>query len=208
MSIPTKILGFKFKSVSAGGHHTVALDFDSNAWSFGQNRFGQLGLGDMRERLRPTIIPSGAFGLPNLRCKAIVAGRAHTVALDFNGDVWINFPCGKNPIVVVRTFGNNESGQLGLGDIRDRSIPTKIPFDRFGLTDIKVKAIFAGFDKTMVTDFNGDIYVFGYNRNGQLGVGDRKNKLIPTKIPNFKAKYIAVGGTHTMALSDYDFLQK
>jgi alpha-tubulin suppressor-like RCC1 family protein len=94
---------------------------------------------------------------------------------------------------------------LGLGDTRDRSIPTKIPFDRFGLPDIKVKLIFAGLSQTMVTDFNGDVYVFGYNQYGQLGVGDRTNKLIPTKIPNFKAKYIALGELHTVALSDYDF---
>jgi alpha-tubulin suppressor-like RCC1 family protein len=189
--IPTKIINFKFKSVSAGYQHTVALDFDDNAWSFGQNKFGQLGLGDIHDRLRPTLIPSSEFDLPNFKFKAIVAGGTHTVALDFNGDVW--------------TFGGNEHGQLGLGDTRERTIPTKIPFDRFGMPNIKVKAIFAGFDQTMVINFNDDVYAFGHNWYYQLGLEDRGDKLIPTKIPNFKAKYIALGGLHTLALSDYDF---
>jgi alpha-tubulin suppressor-like RCC1 family protein len=88
MLIPTKILGFKFKAISAGSDHTVALDFDNNAWTFCSNRWGQLGLGDNINRLTPTIIHSRAFGSPNF--KLIASGFGHTVSLDFNNDVWIN----------------------------------------------------------------------------------------------------------------------
>jgi alpha-tubulin suppressor-like RCC1 family protein len=69
--------------VSAGAHHTVALDFDNNACVWGCNSYGQLGFGDRLDRLTPTVLPNFIF-------KEIVAGERHTVALDFDDDVWIN----------------------------------------------------------------------------------------------------------------------
>jgi alpha-tubulin suppressor-like RCC1 family protein len=62
-----------------------------SVYVFGGNRFGQLGLGklknlkgDTASRLTPTKIH-----LFNVR--TISAGVAHTVAIDFNDDVWVNF---------------------------------------------------------------------------------------------------------------------
>jgi alpha-tubulin suppressor-like RCC1 family protein len=116
-------------------------------WVFGGNNSGELGLGDTNTRLIPPKIP-------NFNVKSIVAGTNHTVALDFNDEVWINL---KNPIVFVRTFGRNYSGQLGLNDRRITITPTKIPSGAFGLP--KVKSIFAGEDRTMAIDFNNDVWV-------------------------------------------------
>jgi alpha-tubulin suppressor-like RCC1 family protein len=147
-------------------------------------------LGDNIDRLTPTLIP-------NFKFKSIVAGYEHTVALDFNNYVWINFPCGKNPIVVVRTFGGNEYGQLGLGNRRHRLAPTKIH-------DFKCKSVSAGAEHTMALDFNGDVWGCGSNKLGQLGIGYKQDGLEPTKIENFKAKYVIAGGLHTIALSYYD----
>jgi alpha-tubulin suppressor-like RCC1 family protein len=191
MPIPTKIPHFKAKSVSCGHTHTVALDLNNNLWSFGDNDYGQLGLGDADNRETPTKIHFDDFGLPNLKFKSAVAARHYTVVLDFNDNVWV--------------FGMNDHGQLGLGDVKKRRIPTKIPFGAFGMPELKVKSIFAGMAVTMIIDSNDDVYAFGSNSKGQLGVGDKINKLKPTKINNFKAKYIANGYLHTIALSDYDF---
>jgi alpha-tubulin suppressor-like RCC1 family protein len=187
---PMEIEEFKVKFISTGNYHTVALDFNNNVWVFGANDSGQLGLGDNRARFTPTQIPSRAFGLPNFKAKAIVAGGAHTVVLDFNDEVW--------------TFGNNRHGQLGLDDKNNRAIPTKIPAGAFGLP--KFKDIFAGGYHTMAIDFNNAVWVCGSNADGQLGLGDKKNRSIPTKIPNFKANEIAAGRFHTVALSDYNFM--
>jgi alpha-tubulin suppressor-like RCC1 family protein len=188
---PEKILNFKVKSISFNFLHIVALDFDNNVWVFGNNDRGQLGLGDNFDRPIPKMISFDALGLPKLNFKSIVTGESHTVALDINNNVW--------------TFGRNNVGQLGLGDTRERAIPTMIQPHTFGLRDFRVKSIYAGSNQTMVIDFNDDVWVFGENNFGQLGVGDMLNRLLPTKINNFKAKYIAVGSEHTVALSDYDF---
>jgi alpha-tubulin suppressor-like RCC1 family protein len=88
--IPTKISDFKFKSVSAGADHTVALDFKGNIWVFGSGKNGQLGLGYKSKAKTPKIISFGALGLPDLKFKAIEAGDYHTVALDSNDNIWIN----------------------------------------------------------------------------------------------------------------------
>jgi alpha-tubulin suppressor-like RCC1 family protein len=189
--IPTKIENLKFKFVTAGYYYTAALDFNNNVWVFGENNSGQLGLGDMNNRFVPTQILSPAFGSPNFRVKSIVAGEQNTVALDFNNEVW--------------TFGDNMHGQLGLGDKIPRTIPTKIAFDH--LPNFQVKSIFVKGAHTMVIDFNDEVWAFGYNNYGQLGLGHAKDTLTPEKIPNFKANFLATGGFHTLALSDYSFIE-
>ena len=46
----------------------------------------------------------------------------------------------------------------------------------------------------------GDIYTFGNNFSGQLGLGDTKSRYTPTQIPNMKAKLVACGGIHTIII--------
>jgi alpha-tubulin suppressor-like RCC1 family protein len=196
--MPIKLANLKFKFASAGLNHTVAVDFNNDVWVFGDNDHGQLGLGDTNARLIPTKIPSRAFGLPNFKVKSIVAGGYHTVALDFNDEVW--------------TFGSNYSGQLGLNDRINRVTPTKISSEALGLTNFKIKSIFAGSFNTMAINFNNDVWVFGNNNNGQLGLFRSGYVLRPEKLPsrafglpNFKATHLAMGESHTVAISDYEF---
>jgi alpha-tubulin suppressor-like RCC1 family protein len=189
-SKPTKIPNFRVKSIVAGNSHTIAIDFNDDVCVFGHNNFGQLGLGDTTDRVTPTKIPFGAFLSETFKAKDIFAGATHTIAIDFNNDIWV--------------FGNNFSGQLGLGDEIPRYVPTKIPFETFGLQNFKVKSIIAGSDHTIAIDLNDDVWVFGDNKFGQLGLGDRINRNIPTKIPNFKAKSIVAGGNHTIAIDFND----
>jgi hypothetical protein len=47
-------------------------------------------LSDRRKRLVPTKIPSRAFGLPEFKCELVSSGAYHTIAMDFDGGVWIN----------------------------------------------------------------------------------------------------------------------
>lgn len=42
--------------VSCGAHHTLCLSEDGRVFSFGWNRFGQLGLGDTMDRKSPVVI--------------------------------------------------------------------------------------------------------------------------------------------------------
>ena len=57
----------------------------------------------------------------------------------------------------------------------DRNIPTQIP-------NIKAKVVSCGNYHTMIIDLNNNVWAFGYNDYGQLGLGDNQNRNIPTQI--------------------------
>jgi alpha-tubulin suppressor-like RCC1 family protein len=146
--------------------------------AFGQNIFGQLGLGDDQNRNRPTLIS-------NIKAQAVFCGGFHTMIMDLNNNIWF--------------FGDNRYGQLGLGDNQNRNVPTQIP-------NIEAQDISCGGDHTMIMDLNNNVWSFGYNAYEQLGLGDNQNRNVPTQIPNIKAQSVSCGYYHTIIIlaSDSD----
>ena len=45
-----------FKAIAAGGYHTVAIREDGTLWVWGDNEYGQLGLGNTAIRTTPTPV--------------------------------------------------------------------------------------------------------------------------------------------------------
>jgi alpha-tubulin suppressor-like RCC1 family protein len=74
----------RFTAVSAGLWHSLALDEAGRVWSWGFNRFGQLGDGTRTQRAKPVLValPAGT------RVTAIAAGSSHSVALTSSGSVF------------------------------------------------------------------------------------------------------------------------
>ena len=76
--------------------------------------------------------------------------------------------------------GWNCSGQLGLGDLEPRALPTLIE----GLQDQQITAAACGRHHTLVVAA-GTIYSFGGNSAGQLGIGGvSKGVDTPGKVPH------------------------
>ena len=100
--IPTKITNeTKYKQISAGFDHSLALDEEGNIWSWGGNSSGQLGNGKSgysENVLIPTKITNGT------KYTSIVAGNNTTLALDNDGNLWF---CGSNTIGILG---------MGIGD--------------------------------------------------------------------------------------------
>lgn len=70
---------------------------------------------------------------------------------------------------------------------------------------ITAKEISCGDDHTLILDNNGQIWSFGLNLNGQLGLGNIKENFLPRKIPNFsnsKITSIVSRGDVSFALSE------
>ena len=156
-----------------------------NVWVCGDNRAGQLGLGDFNNRNILTQIPK-------LKAKRISAGLRYVIMIDLDDNVY--------------TFGNNKSGQLGLGDYQDRNIPTQIViwprpddegFDIAEPRNFKAKQVSCGAGSTALIDLENNIWVFGHNHNEQLGLGDNQDRTGPTQILNLKAKQISCTGPYT-----------
>jgi alpha-tubulin suppressor-like RCC1 family protein len=95
--IPVQVTGLTgVIAVATGYNHTVALKDDGTVWAWGDNGYGQLGTGSTTQ----STIPVQVTGLTGTFI-AIAAGVGHTVALKSDKTVW--------------TWGNNGSGQLGVG---------------------------------------------------------------------------------------------
>ena len=126
-------------------------------YAWGDNSFGQLGIGNTDEIWEPVKINA----LANIEMLYInEEGSAY--AKTMTGDVY--------------AWGNNDSGQLGIGNTTNQSIPVKInELTNVQNIDFENGSIYA-ITKT------GDVYAWGDNDNGQLGIGNKTNQNVPVKI--------------------------
>ena len=112
----------------------------------------------------------------------IGAGYTHSLILSNTGQVF--------------AFGNNNQGQLGLGNNGNRNTPTVIP----NLNNIIQVSV--GFEFSLILSNEGQVYAFGINTTGQLGLRDYKNRNNPTLIENLPAIIqISAGKFHSLILS-------
>jgi alpha-tubulin suppressor-like RCC1 family protein len=104
---PTQALGLAaVVAVGAGGYHTVALIGDGTLQAFGNNVYGQLGIGTNTDS--PVAVPVPGISL----VIDVGAGLDFTVAVRSDATVW--------------AWGHNYSYQLGDGTTTDRWTPVRI----------------------------------------------------------------------------------
>ena len=142
-------------SVKCGLYHTTALTKYDQCYVWGNNEYGQLGLGHETNKYLPEKL--NLFGIVSISC-----GSSHTVVLTENK---------------MYVWGSNESGQLGLGDEANRKLPTELNL----MTD-GIKSVSCGKYHTMALTKNGKVYIWGSNWNGQLGLGDKLDYVTPHEI--------------------------
>ena len=178
VEVPTKIE--KLESVIqivTGCKSSVCVDVDGHVWSFGDNSLGQLGLGDFKTVFTPTRVE----GLDNI--VAVARGRDHTLCLSSDS--------------VLYGFGRNHMGQLGIPTKSQyNSIPKVIPLDE------KIRTIACGGGHSVLLTFDGDVWVCGHNRFGQLGLGDDEDKTFFIKNPNLSdIVSVSCGIFHTILMN-------
>lgn len=100
-------------------------------------------------------------------------------------------------------WGNNQYGQLGDGTMTNDSFAVKIPFPS-GVTGWMQVA--GGQGHTVALGNDGNVYTWGYNSNGQLGIGTTANSAMPVKVamPSGVTKWtsVAAGALHTVAVGN------
>ncbi|XP_049306541.1 RCC1 domain-containing protein 1 [Bactrocera dorsalis] len=110
-------------------------------------------------------VPSKIHQLPkHFRVKQLQCGFEHALLLSANGDVY--------------SWGNGFRGQLGHDVLRVEEIPVLIE----ALAGIKINCIAAGGWHSAAISAFGDLYAWGFNSNGQLGIRMFK----PTPSGDFK----------------------
>ena len=152
---PEKIVGLpKIISICGGINFSIFVDEERNVWVCGSNGRGELGLGHKTQITKPERNKN----LSEIVC--VSGGYFASMFLDNQGNV---FAC-----------GNNEKGQLGLGDKNDRSIPQKVN----GIPPISFLSLSTcAYDYFQLVDRKGKVWSCGNNQYGQLGLGDKDDRL-------------------------------
>src|SRR3990167_1776191 len=145
---PTRIsLPFAPTMIKGGASHTLALDEKGKVWGWGLNTFYQLGVNHDKNLGVPTSLEH----FLKSPIKDIDCGGVQSVAIDTEGDVW--------------AWGWNNVRKLGFDHDNQVTVPTKhtnVP--------VKFKSVASGGAHTLLIDENNEVWGFGDNNFGQLGI--------------------------------------
>lgn len=167
--------------VSAGVLHSAALLSDGTVWSWGFNLFGSLGNGRFTR--------SGCYCISTPTQTLITdvvqidAGGSYTLALKADGTVW--------------GWGLNNERQID-NSFFDRATPVRIGANIPGFNNFI--AVSAGNSHSMALKADGTVWIWGYNREGQVGNNSTNSNYFPeqnTTLTN--VTQIAGGVGHNMA---------
>eukprot|EP00903_Cladosiphon_okamuranus_P014621 g13558.t2 len=182
-SLPTRLghlARLRVAKVACSYSHTVVVTEDDQTWTFGGNQYGQLGHGDKNNRSVPAAVPcfQGA-GVVSVSC-----GVFHTVVSVAGGGFF--------------SFGKNDHGQLGLEGDESRLAPA-----RHKTCTGVIEQLACGYYHTAALSKLGEVFAFGRNDYGQLGLGHRESTWQGGLIPDLAGKVIiqvACGSYHTISL--------
>uniref|UniRef100_F1MD33 Retinitis pigmentosa GTPase regulator n=2 Tax=Bos TaxID=9903 RepID=F1MD33_BOVIN len=164
-------------SLSCGDEHTAITTGNNKLFMFGSNNWGQLGLGSKATVNKPTCIKA----LKPEKVKFVACGRNHTLILTGGGQVYA-------------TGGNNE-GQLGLGDTDERSAFHLISFFT---SQHKIKQLSAGSNTSAALTEDGELFMWGDNSEGQIGLQNITNICVPHQVTIGKPiSWISCGYYHS-----------
>ena len=136
----------------------MALREDGSLWSWGFNTRGELGVGH-------SVTSNVAMQTLNVRDPiAFAAGQSHALALLEDGTVW--------------AWGWERYGQLGndVSTNTHRSVPLPV----HDLSEVVSIAAGANFNLALKKD--GTVWSWGWNANGELGVGDTTHRSLPVQV--------------------------
>uniref|UniRef100_A0A7E4W2J0 non-specific serine/threonine protein kinase n=2 Tax=Panagrellus redivivus TaxID=6233 RepID=A0A7E4W2J0_PANRE len=144
-NLPPKI---RVKQLSIGANHQALLTIDGAIYAWGNNKFGQLGLGHRESKDSPTRVTS----LDGKEIRRVACGATFSV---FCGDRGIAMVCGES-----RFSGN---GRAGEDSLRPQLVNCLLREDIVDMSagDEHVAAVCGG----------GQVYVWGNGKYGQLGTG-------------------------------------
>ncbi len=220
--------GRRFTSISAGSDHACAIDAAGDAYCWGDNHFGQLGVVDVpgrctREPSRPeeTLPPSECSRQP-LRVPlgapviSIAAGEYITCAVLSLGRAWCWGLYGRaatptrvpldQPLASVAAGGEYVCGLTRTGGLRCWSWPEAVekgasaPTAALGWTSLTVGARHA-----CALDAAGHAFCWGSDADGALGIGrnaHNKHEDVPVTpvLGDHRFSSIATGAVRTCAI--------
>jgi len=162
--------GLTFASITAGWIHACGLTLSGEAYCWGDNTYGKLGIGTTGGRM---LVPTPVAG--GHRFEQLSAGAQHT--------------CGVTAGKQALCWGWNGTGQLGDGTTQERMVPTPVATtQRFSVIAVNAGSN-TGTGGTQLGDGStcalteaGEPYCWGFNGYGQLGDGAQVPRLSPVPV--------------------------
>ena len=116
---PTNGGTVKAVQISAGRWHSLAIDKEGNAWAWGFNTWGELGINTTMDQLSPVKVFASAQSTnsagPWLDVSLVSAGDVHSLAIDTSGN--------------ALAWGWNDSGELGSSNSGTSLTPVPVSFN-------------------------------------------------------------------------------
>ncbi|XP_021370838.1 probable E3 ubiquitin-protein ligase HERC1 isoform X1 [Mizuhopecten yessoensis] len=178
----TALEGHQIGFVACGLNHTLCVSSDGkNVWAFGDGDYGKLGLGNTTGKHLPAKIEA----LQAQTIKKVACGAQFSVALSKDGRVF--------------TWGQDRL--IGQPEFRGRGHMT--PQEVTALSGYYVEDVVCGAEHTLALTCTGDVWAWGNNSEGQLGIGHtntpvREPQLVPC-LTGKNIKQISAGRTHSAA---------
>jgi regulator of chromosome condensation len=183
------------KAIGCGLYHAfLIMAIDAKVFAVGLNNYGQLGLGDEKNRDRLVHVKA----LDGYGVTEACGGSHHSLVL-----------CGHSGQLLA--FGRKDSGQLGVSD--DISSPgtfENLPIRvTLGGASGKATSIVCGANHNLCLTDKNEIYTWGYGDMYALGHGNDKDQSRPRKINVAKAGFESLevfdmggGGQHSAIVGD------
>jgi len=176
-----------FRDVVVGKWHNVAITTKRKVYTWGKNKYGQLGLGHTNNQSLPNcILPLSDPFLPK-NVRSIAAGKSHSAVVVEDGDIY--------------TWGRGWDGQLGHDIITEIELePRIVP----KMQNRSSALVACGQAHTVALTQNGNLWVWGDNSAGQLGIGSLKSTSSPVSVTDLDEQeviLVACGDEHTVCVT-------
>jgi len=195
------LTGTPVRFITSGDFHCVAVDAGGTAFSWGRNKYGQCGQGVTTGACLPKQMDTGAFCILSAAC-----GSNHTALVSRSGRL---LTCGQNTAGQCGVPG--QAGAPGV-EATDQAAPSQglcrssdAAASKVGVVTVvggalqqeTVRQVACGSRHTLILTTAGDVFAFGDNTSGQLGLGMTREKRcvwFPEKVSS-----VSGAGTFTVA---------
>jgi len=154
---PIQVDTSSWTQVSAGGFHTLAIKLGGTVWAWGAGIWGALGPQFANLNRSSPVQVGASFSL--VSAGGGTAGLAFSAAIKSDGKLF--------------TWGYNANGQLGQGDLINRSSPVQVGTSSW-------TTVSSGVSHMMGITTDGSLYGWGLNTAGAIGDGTTVTKSNPT----------------------------
>jgi alpha-tubulin suppressor-like RCC1 family protein len=168
----------QYTSVDAGGFDGCGITPSAQAFCWGFNGDGQLGINSTTNRNVPTAVATV------LTFRQLSGGRYHTCGITLSG--------------IAYCWGSNPDGRLGTNSTTPSLVPVQTA------TPVTFDSVSSGLIHSCALSRSGLVYCWGFNQEGEVGARVPPPDSIVVKVPRPVSsqafRSVSTGGMHACAL--------